>query len=72
MYFDGTGVHSVDVKFEKDEVTVKGAIDAKAIHQRLEKWSKKKVEIVSQDKFKEVEKATNVKKVGLLHTSLSH
>lgn len=57
------GVHTVDVKLEKDEVAVKGAIDAKKIHQRLEKWSKKKVEIVSQAKVKDVEKAKEVKKV---------
>ncbi|KAM3344093.1 hypothetical protein P3S68_026184 [Capsicum galapagoense] len=50
------GVRTVDVKFEKDEVTVKGAIDAKKIHQRLEKWDKKKVEIVSQAKVKEVQR----------------
>lgn len=48
----------MDVKFEKDEVTVKGAIDAKKIHQRLEKWDKKKVEIVSQAKVKEVQKVS--------------
>ncbi|KAM3344094.1 heavy metal-associated isoprenylated plant protein 4 [Capsicum galapagoense] len=52
------GVRTVDVKFEKDEVTVKGAIDTKKIHQRLEKWDKKKVEIVSQAKVKEVQKET--------------
>ncbi|XP_019168253.1 PREDICTED: heavy metal-associated isoprenylated plant protein 4 isoform X2 [Ipomoea nil] len=56
------GVRTVDVKFEKDEVKVTGGIDAKIIHQRLEKWSKKKVEIVSQDKIKEVEKEIEVKK----------
>ncbi|XP_060207877.1 heavy metal-associated isoprenylated plant protein 4 isoform X2 [Lycium barbarum] len=61
------GVHTVDVKFEKDEVTVKGAIDAKKIHQRLEKWSKKKVEIVSQAKVKEVEE---VKKETIKTTTL--
>ncbi|CAI9103368.1 OLC1v1001833C1 [Oldenlandia corymbosa var. corymbosa] len=47
------GVHSVDVKFEKNEITVKGAIEAKKIHARLQKWSKKKVEIVSETKVVE-------------------
>ncbi|XP_055808055.1 heavy metal-associated isoprenylated plant protein 4 isoform X2 [Solanum dulcamara] len=64
------GVHTVDVKFEKDEVTVKGAIDAKKIHQRLEKWSKKKVEIVSQTKVKEVEKEKEVKMETIKTTTL--
>ncbi|XP_075111104.1 heavy metal-associated isoprenylated plant protein 4-like [Nicotiana tabacum] len=64
------GVHTVGVKLEKDEVTVKGAIDAKKIHQRLEKWSKKKVEIVSQAKVKDVEKAKEVKKESIKTTTL--
>ncbi|KAK2979380.1 hypothetical protein RJ640_025753 [Escallonia rubra] len=42
------GVQSVDVKFDSSEVTVKGAIDPKKIHERLEKWSKRKVEILPQ------------------------
>ncbi|MCD7457991.1 hypothetical protein HAX54_036842 [Datura stramonium] len=65
------GVQTVDVKFEKDEVTVKGAIDSKKIHQRLEKWSKKKVEIVSQAKVKElVEEAKEVIKETIKTTTL--
>ncbi|KAK4364331.1 hypothetical protein RND71_015689 [Anisodus tanguticus] len=64
------GVHTVDVKFEKDEVTVKGAIDGKEIHQRLEKWSKKKVEIVSQAKVKVIEKEKDVKKETIKTTTL--
>ncbi|KAL2461004.1 Heavy metal transport/detoxification superfamily protein [Abeliophyllum distichum] len=47
------GVRSVDTNFEKGEVTVKGAIDAKKVHTRLQKWSKKKVEIISETKTKE-------------------
>ncbi|KAG5565288.1 hypothetical protein RHGRI_001247 [Rhododendron griersonianum] len=43
---DDRGVQSVDVQFEKGEVTVKGSIDEKEMHKRLEKLSKKKVEIV--------------------------
>ncbi|KAK1401410.1 HMA domain-containing protein [Heracleum sosnowskyi] len=50
-----TGVHSVDVKYEKNEVIIKGAIDEKIIHTKLEKWSKKKVEILTKDKIKIVE-----------------
>ncbi|OIT36157.1 PREDICTED: heavy metal-associated isoprenylated plant protein 4 isoform X1 [Nicotiana attenuata] len=64
------GVHTVDVKLEKDEVTVKGAIEAKKIHQRLEKWSRKKVEIVSQAKVKDVEKAKEVKKESIKTSTL--
>ncbi|XP_057512423.1 heavy metal-associated isoprenylated plant protein 4 [Actinidia eriantha] len=40
------GVQSVDVKFEKGEVTVKGSIDEKKIHKQIEKLSKRKVEIL--------------------------
>lgn len=59
-----TGVHSVDVKYEKNEVIIKGAIDEKTIHAKLEKWSKKKVEILAKDKIKIVEvKEKETKKV---------
>lgn len=34
----------MDVNFDKSEVRVIGSIDAKKIHQRIEKISKKKVE----------------------------
>ncbi|PWA81091.1 Heavy metal-associated domain, HMA [Artemisia annua] len=44
------GVHKVDVKHEKNEITVEGTFEVKKIHERLEKWSRKTVEIVSQDK----------------------
>ncbi|PSS10073.1 Heavy metal-associated isoprenylated plant protein [Actinidia chinensis var. chinensis] len=40
------GVQSVDVKFEKGEITVKGSIDEKKIHKQIEKLSKRKVEIL--------------------------
>ncbi|XP_057800304.1 heavy metal-associated isoprenylated plant protein 4-like [Salvia miltiorrhiza] len=50
------GVHKVETKFEKGEITVKGTVDAKKIHTRLQKWSKKKVELVSETKSKEEEK----------------
>ncbi|XP_073314257.1 heavy metal-associated isoprenylated plant protein 4 [Primulina huaijiensis] len=47
------GVQNVDVKFENGEIIVKGInIDAKKIHARLEKWSKKKVQFVSESKSK--------------------
>ncbi|WMV49335.1 hypothetical protein MTR67_042720 [Solanum verrucosum] len=61
------GVHSVDVKFEKDEVTVKGAIDANKIHQRLQKWTKNKVHLVSQAK---IENANQLKKETINTTTL--
>lgn len=47
------GVHKVDAKFEKGEITVTGAIDAKKVHARIHKWSKKKVELISEAKSKE-------------------
>ncbi|KAG6434516.1 hypothetical protein SASPL_106153 [Salvia splendens] len=50
------GVHKVEAKFDKGEILVKGAIDAKKIHTRLQKWSKNKVELVSETKSKEEEK----------------
>ncbi|XP_011093976.1 heavy metal-associated isoprenylated plant protein 4 [Sesamum indicum] len=60
------GVHSVDVKFEKGEITVKGGIDAKKIHARLQKWSKKKVELISETKSKEEVKAKEaIKKITM-------
>lgn len=46
----------MEAKFDKGEIIVKGAIDAKKIHTRLQKWSKKKVELVSETKSKEEEK----------------
>lgn len=45
-----TGVHKVDAKHEKGQITVEGTFEVKKIHERLEKWSRKKVEILSQDK----------------------
>lgn len=59
------GVHSVDAKFEKGEITVKGAVDAKKIHARLQKWSKKKVELISETKSKEEVK--KVKQLFIYH-----
>ncbi|GFP93891.1 hypothetical protein PHJA_001533400 [Phtheirospermum japonicum] len=56
------GVHKVDTKFEKGEITVKGAIDAKKIHARLQKWSNKKVELISETKSKEDAKKDDAKK----------
>ncbi|KAL7593865.1 hypothetical protein Lser_V15G31860 [Lactuca serriola] len=44
------GVHKVDAKHEKGQITVEGTFEVKKIHERLEKWSRKKVEILSQDK----------------------
>ncbi|KAL8253986.1 hypothetical protein R6Q59_032207 [Mikania micrantha] len=49
------GVHKVDVIHEKGEIRVEGTFEVKKIHERLEKWSRKKVEILSQDK-KSIEK----------------
>ncbi|KAL3815203.1 hypothetical protein ACJIZ3_016471 [Penstemon smallii] len=55
------GVHSVDVKSDKGEITVKGAVDAKLVHARLQKWSKKKVEFISETKSKETIKTITMK-----------
>ncbi|KAI3693857.1 hypothetical protein L1987_76812 [Smallanthus sonchifolius] len=49
------GVHKVDVMHEKGEIRVEGTFEVKKIHERLEKWSRKKVEVLSQDK-KPIEK----------------
>lgn len=71
------GVHGVDVDLEKNEIKVKGKIEAVKIHEQIEKWSKKKVELISP-KPSEVKKTTTtttsvvekktteVKKVSLL------
>ncbi|XP_057531511.1 heavy metal-associated isoprenylated plant protein 4 [Amaranthus tricolor] len=40
------GVRAVDVNFEKSEVKVVGVIDSKKIHQRIERLSKRKVELL--------------------------
>ncbi|XP_021735543.1 heavy metal-associated isoprenylated plant protein 4-like [Chenopodium quinoa] len=40
------GVRAVDVNFEKSEVKVVGAFDSKKIHQKLERLSKRKVELL--------------------------
>ncbi|XP_052170946.1 heavy metal-associated isoprenylated plant protein 4 [Diospyros lotus] len=50
------GVHSVETKFEKSEIIVKGAIDEKKIHKRIEELSKRKVEILPGRKEEVVEK----------------
>lgn len=57
----------MDVKYEMNEVIIKGAIDEKMIHTKLEKWSKKKVEILTKDKIKIVEvKEEETKRVRFL------
>lgn len=56
------GVHTVDAKYDKNEVTVKGFIDAKKIQGRLQKWSKKNVDIISETKSKVEEKEKKVVK----------
>ncbi|WCJ22838.1 Heavy metal-associated isoprenylated plant protein 4 [Euphorbia peplus] len=48
------GVHSVDADFEKAEIKVRGGIDVIKIHKRIEKLSKKKVELVSPQIKKEI------------------
>lgn len=58
-----TGVLSVDAKYEKNEVKVKGFIETKKIQERLQKWTKKKVDIISETKSKVQEKITKEKKV---------
>ncbi|PIN15877.1 Copper chaperone [Handroanthus impetiginosus] len=59
------GVHRVDTKFEKGEITVKGAIDAKKIHAKIQKWSKKKVELISETKSKEEAKKETIKTITM-------
>ncbi|CAH8299444.1 unnamed protein product [Eruca vesicaria subsp. sativa] len=51
------GVHGVDVDLEKNEIKVKGKIEVVKIHKQIEKWSKKKVELISP-KPSEVKKTT--------------
>ncbi|KAH6812247.1 hypothetical protein C2S51_026009 [Perilla frutescens var. frutescens] len=60
------GVHKVDTKFDKGEITITGAIDAKKIHARLQKWSKKKVQLISETKSKEeVKKKENIRTITM-------
>ncbi|XP_076956231.1 heavy metal-associated isoprenylated plant protein 4-like [Bidens hawaiensis] len=58
------GVHKVDVMHEKSEIRVEGTFEVNKIHGRLEKWSRKKVEILSQEKkpmVKEISKKEIIK-----------
>ncbi|XP_021912671.1 heavy metal-associated isoprenylated plant protein 4 [Carica papaya] len=41
------GVQNVDVDIEKSEIKVKGAIEVIKIHKLIEKWSRRKVELIS-------------------------
>ncbi|KAL7083452.1 hypothetical protein ACP275_14G163300 [Erythranthe tilingii] len=59
------GVHRVDANFEKGEITVKGAIDAKKIHARLQKWSNKKVELISETKSNEEVKKEKIRTITI-------
>ncbi|XP_012832669.1 PREDICTED: uncharacterized protein LOC105953541 [Erythranthe guttata] len=59
------GIHRVDAKFEKGEITVKGAIDAKKIHARLQKWSNKKVELISETKSNEEVKKEKIRTITI-------
>lgn len=47
----------MDFDLEKNEIKVKGKIEIVKIHKQIEKWSKKKVELISP-KPSEVEKTT--------------
>lgn len=51
------GVHGVEFDLEKNEIKVKGIIEVVKIHKQIEKWSKKKVELISP-KPTEVKKPT--------------
>ncbi|EOA39349.1 hypothetical protein CARUB_v10012400mg [Capsella rubella] len=51
------GVHGVEFDLEKNEIKVKGKIEVVKIHKQIEKWSKKKVELISP-KPSEVKKTT--------------
>ncbi|KAK4476481.1 hypothetical protein RD792_015635 [Penstemon davidsonii] len=59
------GVHSVDVKSDKGEITVIGAVDAKKVHARLQKWSKKKVELISETKSNVQVKKETIKTITM-------
>ncbi|KAL9228785.1 hypothetical protein vseg_004328 [Gypsophila vaccaria] len=67
------GVHSVETNFEKSEVKVVGLIDSKKIHERIEKLSKKKVELLKlEENFKEtvvVQKVVKETKAAVVFTS---
>ncbi|XP_056161775.1 heavy metal-associated isoprenylated plant protein 4 isoform X2 [Syzygium oleosum] len=57
------GVHQVEVNMESNEVKVKGAIDPLGIHKKIERLSKRKVELISPKiKIKEVETEKKVVK----------
>lgn len=56
------GVHTVEIDTEKSELKVKGAIDPVKIQKRIEKISKRKVELISP-KIKAKESVTVEKKV---------
>ncbi|KAL0759825.1 hypothetical protein Bca101_075975 [Brassica carinata] len=58
------GVHGVDVDLEKNEIKVKGKIEVVKIHKQIEKWSKKKVELISP-------KSSEVKKTSTTTTTTS-
>lgn len=63
MLVTRAGVHRVEVNFESNEVKVKGAIDPLGIHKRIERLSKRKVELISPKiKIKEVETEKKVVK----------
>lgn len=47
----------MDFDLEKNEIKVKGKIEVVKIHKQIEKWSKKKVELISP-KPSEVKKTT--------------
>ncbi|XP_010549380.1 PREDICTED: heavy metal-associated isoprenylated plant protein 3 [Tarenaya hassleriana] len=66
------GVHSVDFDLEKNEVKVKGIMEVMKIHKQLEKWSKKKVDLVSPkpEVKKIIEKKTVEVKKEVFHTTV--
>uniref|UniRef100_A0A7N0V5C5 HMA domain-containing protein n=1 Tax=Kalanchoe fedtschenkoi TaxID=63787 RepID=A0A7N0V5C5_KALFE len=56
------GVHKVECDIESGKITIKGSIDAVKIHKRIEKLSKKKVELVSPKPKVTQEVATTTEK----------
>ncbi|KAL2892639.1 Heavy metal-associated isoprenylated plant protein 4, partial [Bienertia sinuspersici] len=72
------GVRSVEVDFEKSEVKVIGVIDSKKIHQKIERLSKRKVELLKvEENYKHtvvVEKVVKETKepVVFVHTVKAH
>ena len=58
-----TGIHKVDIEVETGKVSVKGVFDPVKIHKRIEKKTKKKVELISPKPKEKVDKPPEKKEV---------